>query len=490
MTRNASISQSYQSTQVQLQSAAGILPRIEFLGSATSHFQAEPIVTDASGDVIVCSDWEHELARLRRGERSHIPRADLSDVPHLLAKRENYVECSKALGENMFRFSLDFPRLCPEIGEFNNELMSQYVALGAQFRLRGTEPFLTLHHFTMPVGLIRLNRNLDFVKGAWENEGATQHFRWYVRQVVGFLNNKDKVRKALDLTRLPEAEKERVLIDGIFRYVMTINEPAVILYSGYLKGTNPPFRSLAFRPLRRVLGNLVKAHDYARYELISALAYRGQPVQIGLGHNWQFFGGCGGGLIRTIQELCSDSFERNGSHSDFIGLHYYCRTDIPRLYPRNSRDYADHPSFGPIYPAGIKTVLARAAQKYPSKPIFISEFGFSDHTDRRRPYWIADTYFNVIEAMLTSQVPVRGMLLWTLVNNFEWEYGMSQRFGLFLERDMGVPPRGTNDSIQSWEVWRAILKANQERTPETSDDLRQHYLRAREQYVRAGGRDI
>jgi beta-glucosidase len=89
--------------------------------------------------------------------------------------------------------------------------------------------------------------------------------------------------------------------------------------------------------------------------------------------------------------------------------------------------------------------------KYPAKEIFVSEVGFSDKSDGRRPYWILDTARYIIEAK-SKGIPIIGVLLWSLVNNFEWELGMSQKFGLFSEagaQAAGGGPRRCSASTAS-----------------------------------------
>ena len=142
------------------------------------------------------------------------------------------------------------------------------------------------------------------------------------------------------------------------------------------------------------------------------------------------------------------SFERQGRHSDFLGIHYYFRWKGPLTSGERRRlDYSDQPSFGDVYPAGIRNVIAYVNSRYPAKPIFISEFGFSEECDLRRPYWILETVRHILEAKRAG-MPIKGMLLWTLVSNFERQLGMSQKFGLFSEAELNVPPHSFDPGHQ------------------------------------------
>src|SRR5215469_16197314 len=97
-------------------------------------------------------------------------------------------------------------------------------------------------------------------------------------------------------------------------------------------------------------------------------------------------------------------------------------------------------------------------RSYPNKRIFVSEFGFSDAADGRRPYWILKTSWHILQA-IKEGIPVDAVLIWTLVNNFEWNYGMSQKFGLFEEGELRTPLSTRSDKIRSWQAWTTAARA-------------------------------
>ena len=144
--------------------------------------------------------------------------------------------------------------------------------------------------------------------------------------------------------------------------------------------------------------------------------------------------------------------------------------------------YGDNPYFGDMHPPGIFHILKEINSEYPQKDIFITEFGFSDSTGERRPYWILETVRHVIEAM-EHGIPVKGMLLWTLVNNFEWNLGLSQKFGLFDEHELQKPlhpsPAG---SIKGWEAWKSAVLAITDPNHENLQKLQAAYITAQNQF--------
>jgi hypothetical protein len=182
-------------------------------------------------------------------------------------------------------------------------------------------------------------------------------------------------------------------------------------------------------------------------------------VQVGVGHNWQYYDGPFGFIGRLPDSWVTWQFEKHGK-SDFIGLHYYSRITLPNYRARRKgRVWSDKRDFGDIYPEGIRSVLDRMHKKYPKKPIFVSEIGFSDRTDAKRPYWLLKTLEEIAHAERQG-LPIKGILIWSLVNNFEWNEGMRQKFGLFDETQLYTqlentrhPHYGPNeDHLPSWEI--------------------------------------
>ena len=83
--------------------------------------------------------------------------------------------------------------------------------------------------------------------------------------------------------------------------------------------------------------------------------------------------------------------------------------------------------YGEIYPQGILRVAQRVRSF--GKPIYITENGVADASDRLRPWVIARALRSMRDA-LDQGIDVRGYFHWSLVDNFEWDNGWSMRFGL------------------------------------------------------------
>jgi beta-glucosidase len=471
-----------------LPAAEGRSRPIEFVGSATSDFQADPLQYDDAGRPCICTDWEYELTRLMAGKQCGIPDADATALPQFLRHTEAYTTRSAELSENMLRLSLDFGRLSPAEGQFNEPLMKEYVKACALARMRELEPFVTLHHFTLPKCLLAIDRAGMIKAGGWEHRDAVQHFRFYTQNVVRYLADPDRVRGALTELGMSSDAQQKILAEGLVNYFMTINEPTVLLFNSYVGGMFPPYRRGNLLMVRRLLHRLVQVHDIAIDEIKQGLKAQRCEPQVGVGHNWQYFDTLLGKLGRWFQEYFVTTLERQGKHSDFLGVHYYFRWNGPRSRGRKRRlEYSDHPSFGDVYPAGIRNVIAQVNSLCPQKPIIISEFGFSDTTDLRRPYWILETVRHILDARREG-MPIKGILLWTLVSNFEWQLGMSQKFGLFSEAELREPRMPSTQGIRSWEAWRAACRAILSPTIDNQRELQRCHQVAYAQYQESGGR--
>jgi len=451
------------------------LPYIEYLGSAMSHFQAEPLLFDTSGKPMVFSDWDMVVAD-KVAKKQDNPTA----FPYFNRWVEKYLERSSELGENMFRFSLDFARLCPKEGEFNEKLMMDYIKALALIKANGQEPMLTIYHWPMPKYLLEVDRNGEIKAGGWEHPDVQKHLQFYITNVMQSLASDDKVRAVLQEVGMDKHSQDKFLAEGLVSYFVSINEPSVLLSSGYLTGAFPPFKRGNIVAMAKVLTELVKAHDTIQDNLKSGVI-KGNP-QVGLTHNWTYFDGALGTIADAIgNRWITNKFEREGLNSDFLGLQYYSRMTTP-LLSRSGRVYSDHPGFGDIYPDGIYELLTKMNAAYPQKEIFVTEFGFSDKADKRRPYWILETMDNILKAK-SAGIPVKGALLWSLVSNYEWAYGMDQKFGLFNESELHTQssPSYTGD-VRSWEAWRATIQALHNPNEKNILELNRIYKKAELQF--------
>lgn len=453
----------------------------EFMGTATSDFQSHPHFKDKQGRPQISSDWEREAHKAAKKQTSHIlGDQNVPEFPSFFENKELYIKRSAELGENMFRLSFDFGRLCPSPGEFNEELMAEYVEILGLIRDYGMEPMVTLYHWPTPLHLLTIDKDDKIVTGAWEHENLIHHFRFYIEHVISFLADKDKLKKALAQAGFSQNKQDQLIAEGLVRYFVSVNEPINLLLPTYILGLFPPFKKGRLDLIPKILNKVVGAHDIAITEIKnSQLKTTRGPIKVGAAHNWTYFEGILSKFAHSlINSKLARKFEREQKYTDFIGLHYYY---LMKLSPfgKKHRIYGDNPYFGDIHPPGIYRVLKEMSTEYPGKEIFITEYGFSDKDDMRRPYWILETIRHVIEA-LEDNIPVKGMLLWTLVNNFEWNLGVNQKFGLFDEKELGQPLIASHgEHVRSWEAWQAAVKAITSPDENNLQKLQLIYLKAK-----------
>lgn len=458
---------------------------IEFIGTATSDFQQAPLHYKENGEPLITNDWEYELHKNLEGKKSGIQFPQTKDgLPQFFEHKKLYTKRSQEIGQNMFRFSLDFGRLCPKEGEFNSALMAEYVKILAHIKADGQEPMLTMYHWPMPFYLLKTNDTTgDIEAGGWENSDVIKHFRFYVENVVNFLADEDKIRKALAEENFDKKFLDKIISNGLVEYFISINEPESVLLPGYIAGVFPPFKKGKLGMAMKVLSKLVEAHDIIFHTVKEGIWKMGNPgPKIGVANSWPYFDGILGNVAHSfINESISDKFERNGEHTDFLAMQYYYRMSVPN-FTKSNKLYGEHPYFRDIYPGGILENLKKMSSRFPKKDIFISEFGFSETQDQQRPYLSIETVKYILEA-LKQNIKIKGILFWSMVNNLEWAWGMQQRFGLFDEHELMSPLKYSEPgNIQGWEAWHAVANALTNPTAHSLSHLQACYKTARNQF--------
>ena len=153
------------------------------------------------------------------------------------------------------------------------------------------------------------------------------------------------------------------------------------------------------------------------------------------------------------------------STQDFIGLNYYSVDTVAfdllnpkELYSRSffpeGTDLADA-GMNSNSPEGFYWAINWAVKTYPATPIIITENGIEDVTDRIRPRYLAE-HVHAMWRAVNFNWPVKGYFHWSLVDNFEWECGWTQRFGLW-ELNIETQQRTKRPSA---DLYAAICKEN------------------------------
>jgi beta-glucosidase len=323
------------------------------------------------------------------------------------------------LGLNAYRMSVEWARIEPEPGRFDQAALDTYRRQFEALTQAGIEPMVTLHHFTSPRWLAE--------RGGWSNPDVVSRFVDYAQHV---------------------GEQTRDLV----RWWISINEPSILAFKAYIEGSWPPHRPNHLRGYVRLMRHARRGHALARRALqgvrpdaMVSLAFAIWPLQpvrwwspidqamARLG-DWLWQGRI---IARTLPVL------------DWIGVNYYSRTFVGWPWPARPLGSGARTDFNwEIYPEGLYKVLRRVGLF--GKPVVITENGIADADDDQRASYIVD-HLREVHRAIQDGVDVRGYMHWTLLDNYEWAEGFEQRFGL-ATRDRQLRP--------SAQVYSQIARKN------------------------------
>jgi beta-glucosidase len=361
--------------------------------------------------------WEQQPGRILRGDRSGLA------CDWWGGRWKEDLDRAAEGGQTAHRLSVEWSRIEPEPGRWDDHALGFYRDVLSGMRARGIEPLVTLHHFTNPLWLAEM--------GGWENEEVVPRFEAFTRKTVAALKD---------------------LAD----FWCTINEPNVYAYSAFASDQFPPGRK-SIRAAFRVMRHQVLAHAAAYHAIHEvqpaarvgiAIQYRGLvPHSVSPLDHWG--AGIQGRIFNNLIPLAlydgrlrfpvgQERIAKVAGTQDYIGVNYYSSDHVSfdlrrpgelfarRFYPQGS-DLSEV-GMNANVPEGMRTAI-RWAHSF-GLPIYITENGIEDATDSIRPRYLAQHLHQVWEAINTGS-PVRGYYHWTLVDNFEWERGWTQRFGLW-----------------------------------------------------------
>ena len=356
--------------------------------------------------------WEQQPGAILHGQRS-------GRACDWWANAEADLDRAAEMGTNAHRLSLEWSRIEPEPSVFDRAALDRYREILQGMIARGIEPMVTLHHFSNPLWLVE--------KGDFSTDLVVDYFRRYTARVVAHLG------------------------DLVPRWV-TINEPMVYMFMRYVAGTFPAPRRKGLLSGLEALRNMMRCHAAAYHTIKEQYP----QAEVGIAKNIALLKPPpdGGRVQRAWAKRMSWIFNDMWMQSmvtgrlrlpagrgriphlagsfDFFGLNYYTRFYLrfPRLAPET--DWGDDAvvsdgNYGEVYPAGLFEAI-QAANSY-GKPIYITENGVPDAADRLRPGFLI-THLREVWRAISFCFPVMGYYHWSLVDNFEWDRGWTQRFGL------------------------------------------------------------
>lgn len=426
-------------------------------GAATSSYQIEGAHREDGRSECIWDRYARTSGRIDDGTDGSVA------CDHYHRWRDD-VANMKWLGLDAYRFSVSWARILPEgRGTPNQAGIDWYARLIDHLLESGIEPMLTLYHWDMPQVL--------------EDTGG-----WPERDIVdAFVEYADVMSRAVG--------------DRVTNWV-THNEPWCIGWLGYALGTQAPGRERpadAIRAFHHLLlshgravpvirGNspgarvgIVNMHmpcypaSQSRWDreaarlvdgrfnrwFLDPLFGRGYPKDVIEAYAKQ------GHLDPTMPFVQDGDLETIATPTDFYGMNMYSRSvSRSEAVPESENLPVEIVADGPrtdmgweVYPDGLYDMLMRLREDYPIESLYITENGaaypqgpLEDGTipDHDRVEYFR-THLAAAQRAIEHGVPLKGYFAWSLMDNYEWAFGFTKRFGLFWV-DYATMDRSPKDS--------------------------------------------
>ena len=439
-------------------------------GAATSSYQIEGTGRDYGKGQNIWDVFTKEPGRVYEGHTGDIA------CDHYHRFRED-VAYMKELGLKGYRFSIDWSRVLPEgTGKVNEKGIDFYNALIDELLEQGIEPYITLYHWELPYEIYK--------RGGWMNPEIVEWFGQYARLVA-------------------ERFSDRV------KYFFTLNEPQCFVGLGFLQGCHAPGVKAPLRDTFEMAHNALKAHGRAVQML---RAYGKQNVQIGYAptsgmcypeketpkdieaarkalfalpddlSNWTWNVSWWSDPVilgkypeegmkkyeKYLPVITDEDMKLISQPIDFYGQNIYngrCIRMGTDGRPEEVRRPAGFPKTAtnwPVTPEALYWGPKFLYERY-RKPIYITENGMACHDtvsqdgkvhDPNRIDFLARYLKNLKRA--AEEIDIRGYFQWSLMDNFEWDKGYAERFGIIYV-DFETQERIWKDSAY-W--YRDLIRRN------------------------------
>ncbi|MDG4794177.1 GH1 family beta-glucosidase [Micromonospora sp. WMMD1082] len=416
-------------------------------GAATAAYQIEGAARDDGRGESIWDTFSRTPGRVHAGHTGDVA----CDHYHRYA---DDVALMAELGLQAYRFSVSWPRIQPDgSGPVNPRGLDFYDRLTDALLGRGIDPIITLYHWDLPQTLQD--------RGGWTSRETAEHFATYASAVYARLG------------------------DRIGTWT-TLNEPWCSAYLGYGNGVHAPgvqdpgaaftavhhlllAHGLAVQALRAGgagrVGVTVNPADVRPADPNSAADAAAVRLVDGL-HNRIFLdpllvGGYPEDVREHVARIVDPAFVQDGDEKiiaapiDLLGINFYAPTYVAgrpdgaggSAYPGTEGAVEFLAPVGPltdmgwmIEPAGLTRLLERIATDYPAVPLLITENGaaFPDKAaadvtspmqDTDRIAYL-DGHLRAAHEAIARGVDLRGYLVWSLLDNFEWAEGYGKRFGI------------------------------------------------------------
>lgn len=402
------------------------------LGAATSAHQVE-------GNNIHSDYWAMEHMKY-----TNFNEPSLDGVDHYNRYEED-IRLLKEAGLNAYRFSIEWARIEPEQGKYDENEIEHYRKVLECCRNNGVEPIVTMMHFTSPVWLIK--------NGGWESEETVNAFAGYCEYVVSRLGHLMKyivtineANMGIQVAAIAERYKRQMMarmqqsadtnLEGVAQVGMNFNTMMENMKNQKMEqaqifGTPEP---QTFVSSRTAGGDrlVMRAHIAAREAMKKAVP----ELKIGVSLSLHDIQQAEGGESMAVKEW-DDEFTHyipDIIDDDFFGVQNYTRSvigadgimPVPEGARTTQMDYE-------FYPQALENVIRRVYSELKEAgrdmPIIVTENGIATEDDELRVEFIERAAGGVADC-IADGIPVLGYMHWSLLDNFEWQKGYGMKFGL------------------------------------------------------------
>ena len=373
---------------------------------------------------------------------------------------EEDVKLMKELGLPAYRFSISWPRILPEgTGRVEQRGVDFYKKLVDSLLRIDIQPLVTLYHWDLPQKLED--------EGGWTNRETADHFAEYTGIVAKALGDQVK-------------------------FWTTLNEPWVQAIPGYVLGVNAPGRKDWSQGLAAA-HNLLLAHGKA----VAVIRKNSKDSKVGIvlnlapgypytdtqedkdatkrhdGHFNRWFldpvfkKSYPEDMLDVYKnyrpEIKDKDFSTIGTSIDYLGVNYYmpwlvrnCKDTVPLGFKNFSESPTDKTIITDtgwaVHPEGMSELLIRLTNDYEIPEMYVTENGaaFPDVVedgkvhDKKRKHYIKE-HIKAVSYAVDRGVPVKGYILWSAMDNWEWGCGFTKRFGA-MRVDYETQKRTIKDS--------------------------------------------
>lgn len=428
-------------------------------GVSSSSYQIEGAWNEDGKGLSIWDTFAHDTDKIAGGDTGDVA------CDHYHRYRED-IALMAELGIGAYRFSVSWPRIFPEgRGKVNVKGVDFYDRLIDRLLEANIDPWPCLYHWDLPQALQD--------KGGWTNRDIAEWFADYSAYVAEHLG------------------------DRIERFVV-LNEPQVIAIMGHLFGIHAPGLSdlsafaAATHHLNLAQGTALQRlrQTESRWQLGTVLNVQPvHPVDEGEEHQqpvalfdaaWNrnfleplFHGRYPQVTQGMMMPLIHDGdLERIQQPLDFLGLNLYTRVraqadmqSVIGISQAPPPEGAELTAMGwEVYPDALHEVLLMLKEEYGNPAVFVTENGaaFEDRPGRdgkvndRERIRFFEGYLQAAQRALQDGVNLKGYLLWTLLDNFEWAEGYDKRFGI-VQVDFKTQTRTPK---ASFDWWQQVMQTN------------------------------